>query len=65
MALQKIRTFLRIWSYLLKKSLIENFIFCAVWARRKLPTRFLLDLIIINIIDKLDKPQHYNLLVLV
>ena len=26
----KIRSFLRIWSHLLKKSLIENFIFCAV-----------------------------------
>ena len=27
----QIRSFLRIWSYLLKKSLTENFIFCAVW----------------------------------
>ena len=26
----QIRSFLRIWSYLLKKSLMENFIFCAV-----------------------------------
>ena len=26
----QIRSFLRIWSHLLKKSLIENFIFCAV-----------------------------------
>ena len=26
----QIRSFLQIWSYLLKKSLIENFIFCAV-----------------------------------
>ena len=26
----QIRSFLRIWSRLLKKSLIENFIFCAV-----------------------------------
>ena len=25
----QIRSFLRIWSYLLKKSLMENFIFCA------------------------------------
>ena len=25
----QIRSFLRIWSHLLKKSLIENFIFCA------------------------------------
>ena len=25
---------LRIWSHLLKKSLMENFIFCAVWAIR-------------------------------
>ena len=27
----QIRSFLRIWSHLLKRSLIENFIFCAVW----------------------------------
>ena len=27
---KQIRSFLRIWSHLLKKSLIENFIFCAV-----------------------------------
>ena len=26
----QIRSFLRIWSYLLEKSLMENFIFCAV-----------------------------------
>ena len=26
----QIRSFLRIWSHLLKKSLVENFIFCAV-----------------------------------
>ena len=26
----QIRSFLRIWSYLLNKSLMENFIFCAV-----------------------------------
>ena len=26
----QIRSFLRIWSYLRKKSLMENFIFCAV-----------------------------------
>ena len=26
----QIRSFLRIWSYLLKKSLMENFMFCAV-----------------------------------
>ena len=29
----QIRSFLRIWSHLLKKSLIENFIFCAVNVR--------------------------------
>ena len=28
----QIRSFLQIWSHLLKKSLMENFIFCAVWA---------------------------------
>ena len=28
----QIRSFLRIWSHLLKKSLIENFIFSVVWA---------------------------------
>ena len=27
---ERIRSFLRIWSHLLKKSLMENFIFCAV-----------------------------------
>ena len=27
----QIRRFLQIWSHLLKKSLMENFIFCAVW----------------------------------
>ena len=35
----QIRSFLRIWSHLLKKSLIENFIFCAVyrcWLKRNL-----------------------------
>ena len=29
----QIHSFLRIWSYLLKKSLIKNFIFCAVYGR--------------------------------
>ena len=27
----QMRSLLRIWSHLLKKSLMENFIFCAVW----------------------------------
>ena len=27
----QIRSLQRIWSHLLKKSLIENFIFCALW----------------------------------
>ena len=27
----QIRSFLRIWSHLLKKSLMENFIFCVVY----------------------------------
>ena len=27
----QIRSKLRIWSHLLKKSVMENFIFCAVW----------------------------------
>ena len=31
----QIRSFLRIWSHLLKKSLMENFIFCAVWKSKK------------------------------
>ena len=30
----QIRSFLRIWSYLLKKSLMKNFIFCAVFVTR-------------------------------
>ena len=30
----QIRRNLRIWSHLLKKSLMENFIFCAVWITR-------------------------------
>ena len=30
----QIGSFLRIWSHLLKKSLIENFIFCAVWIKK-------------------------------
>ena len=29
----QIHSFLRIWSYLLRKSLIKNFIFCAVYGR--------------------------------
>ena len=29
----QIRNFLQFWSHLLKKSLIENFIFCAVWSK--------------------------------
>ena len=30
----QIHSFLRIWSYLLKKSLMKNFIFCAVTKKR-------------------------------
>ena len=30
----QIRSFLRIWSHLLKKSLMENFIFCVVFTTR-------------------------------
>ena len=30
----QIRSFLRAWSYLLKKSVMENFIFCAVVGNR-------------------------------
>ena len=33
----QIRSFLRIWSYLLKKSLMENFIFCAIRYPRIFP----------------------------
>ena len=32
----QIRSFLQIWSHLLKKSLTENFIFCAVWDSLKI-----------------------------
>ena len=35
---QWIRSFLRIWSHLLKKSLMENFIFCAVSRNHTIPT---------------------------
>ena len=31
----QIRSYLRIWSHLLKKSLMENFIFCAVEGARR------------------------------
>ena len=34
---EQIRSFLRIWSHLLKKSLIENFIFCAVFIWNEFP----------------------------
>ena len=30
----QIRSFLRIWSHLLKKSLMENFTFCAVFNKK-------------------------------
>ena len=33
----QIRSILRIWSHLLKKSLMENFIFCAVIMRHQVP----------------------------
>ena len=36
----QIRRILRIWSHLLKKSLMENFIFCAVFVRLLLIFRF-------------------------
>ena len=32
----QMRSFLRIWSHLLKKSFMENFIFCAVWMNLQL-----------------------------
>ena len=32
----QIRTFLQIWSHLLKKSVIENFIFCAMFSLQPL-----------------------------
>ena len=31
------RSFVRIWSHLLEKSLMENFIFCAVYASAYIP----------------------------
>ena len=37
----KIRSFLRIWSYLLKKLLTENFIFCAMKAAKKLTKKLI------------------------
>ena len=48
----QIRSFLRIWSHLLKKSLMENFIFCEVFhiARKKLNTKIFIwaESVIIN-----------------
>ena len=38
----QIRSFPRIWSHLLKKALMENFIFCAVGKRVKLTNSILL-----------------------
>ena len=35
----QIRRKLRIWSYLLKKSLMANFIFCAVYEKQKILRR--------------------------
>ena len=35
----QIRSFQRIWSHLLKKSLLENFIFCAVNIKKQLTTK--------------------------
>ena len=35
----QIRSFLRIWSYLLKKSFIENFIFCGVSLAPTIPKK--------------------------
>ena len=37
----QIRSFLRIWSHLLKKSLMENFIFCEVTSKAKLGSKLL------------------------
>ena len=39
----QIRSFLRIWSHLLKKSLIENFIFCAVYKPPSMNSQYLID----------------------
>ena len=38
----QIRSFLRIWSLLLKKSLLENFIICAVLVFKKIDHMFVL-----------------------
>ena len=35
----EIRSFLQIWSHLLEKSLMENFIFCAVSVEHAIPKR--------------------------
>ena len=35
----QIRSFLRIWSHLLERSVMENFIFCVEWMQRSLSTK--------------------------
>ena len=49
----QIRSFLRIWSHLLKKSLMENVIFCAVLECEAIDVRFLL---------KIESSELYSIL---
>ena len=59
----QIRSFLRIWSHLLKKSLMENFIFCAVQHHQK---AFQSDMKIIRFFPlhwdcyRMDSDHHYS-----
>ena len=49
----QIRSYLRIWSYLLRKSLMENFIFCAAMATRKHNSKIVVVLVfVLTILNK-------------
>ena len=54
----QIRSFLRIWSHLLKKSLMENFIFCPVI----LTAVSMCFSLIFNILSKLSNVVHFKIL---
>ena len=58
----QIHSFLRIWSHLLKRSLMENFIFCAVW-----PSSEILDQLLIpplNLVKQISKSLHCSILLI-